>query len=293
MYRSVSLDLCVVTYEGIEIKGQGSQPALFFGISLILALVYLLVAACAHYLLLEFWYAIRARSYFPIIRGGKAADLKITIITRYNVQDQSTLILLKYRSYNDLTERLKRELTRNLEDFIQNPATSSLAVDPFALPLWHFNITVQYFRRAARLPRDAINQEEKKVHGSAVDLAEMNLQMLHLALGNLDQDKIQMACAIDTIRRLRAKHDLFYRLVKDEPNADRRGRVYHRVQEELDRYEHHLEYFKTLAEDVCGKGQRLLKLVGITFKLRSQPQLTRTVLEPPVEEDSRANTSAN
>lgn len=224
-----------------------------------------LIGRCAYRYILEFWYAIRARSFFPIIKGGKEGDLKMTIVTRYDVKTGSTLILLKYRSFNDLTERLKRELTQKLKLFVQDPKTASLTIDPFALPLWHFHVTIQYFRRAARLPRDIIREQEVKAHDSFDELTGMSLQTLHLALGSLDQDKMQMAFLIDTIRRLRVQHELFYRLVRDESNPDRRAWVYHRVREELDRYECQLEYFKSSAADVAGKGQRLLDLVSRTL----------------------------
>lgn len=118
------------------------------------------MAGYAHCYILEFWYAIRARSYFPIIKGGREGDLKITTVTRYDVRSGSTLILLKYRSFNDLTKRLKRELTQKLKDFVQDLRTASLTIDPFALPLRHFNAAIQYFRHAARLPGDTIRQQE-------------------------------------------------------------------------------------------------------------------------------------
>lgn len=251
------------------------------------------MARSAYCYILEFWYAIRARSYFPIIKGGKDGDLKMTIVTRYDVRSGSTFILLKYRSFNDLTERLKRELTQKLIGFVRDLTTASLTIDPFALPLWHFNATIQYFRRATRLPRDAIRQQEVKVHGSSDELAEMNLQMLHLALGSLDQDKIQMAFLISTIQQLRVQHDLFYRVVGDASNPDRPTWVYHRVREELDRYECQLEYFKSSVEDVAGKGQRLLNLVSRTLGAASWSRLTQTVFQSSVEEDGRANISAD
>lgn len=251
------------------------------------------MARRAYCYILEFWYAIRARSYFPIIKGGKEGDLKMTIITRYDVKSGSTLILLKYRSYNDLTERLKRELIQKLKFFVQDPTTSSLAIDPFALPLWHFNATIQYMRRAARLPRDAIRQQEEKAHGSSNELDGVNLQMLYFALRSLDQDKIQMAFIIDTIRRLRVQHDLFYRWVGNEPNPDRRVWVYHRVREELDRYECQLELFKSSVEDVAGKVERMLNLVSQTSGAALWSRLTHTDFQSSVEEDDRANISAD
>jgi hypothetical protein len=58
--------------------------------------------------LLEFWYAIRARAYFSEI--DKDAELKMTIVTRYDVVTKSTVVLLKYRSFNDLPTVLKRDL---------------------------------------------------------------------------------------------------------------------------------------------------------------------------------------
>ena len=186
----------------------------------------------------------------------------MTIVTRYDVKAQSTLVLLKYRSYNDLTDRLKRELVQRLEHFVHELETNTLDMDPFALSLWHFNATIQYFRRAARLPRDAIRQEEIRAHESAHNLHEMNLRGLHLALGSLDQDKIQLAFLLDIVQRLRAKHQLFHECFAEEQEPNKRSRVYYRVQEELERYACQLGYFRSSVEEVSGKVQCLLNLVS-------------------------------
>ncbi|EFR01093.1 hypothetical protein MGYG_04097 [Nannizzia gypsea CBS 118893] len=206
----------------------------------------------------DFWYAIRARAYIRAV--DKEADLKMTIVTHYDVKSQSSVILLKHRSFNDLPKALKDELDDKLVDFILNPSTAALAGNPFALHLLHFNSTIQYYRRAARDPRDSVRKEEVKAHGGSSDLGEINIQRLHLTLTSLDQDKLQLNFILGVLSRLRKQHDQFYRMVKGTPDPDNRDWLYTRVEEEYDRFENQITYFKTSIEDVATRAQRLLDL---------------------------------
>ncbi|KAL1615431.1 hypothetical protein SLS56_011821 [Neofusicoccum ribis] len=182
----------------------------------------------------------------------------MTIITRYDVKTQKSIILLKYRSYNDLPSHLQTGLIEKLKELVRQPSTTKLADNPFALSLFHFSSTIQYYRRAARDPRDTIRKEEKKVHekSDAVDL-----RMIHLALASLEQDKIQLNFILELINQLRKQHDRFFRKVKRMPNPDERGWSYVRVEEDLDRFENQVAYFRNSVQDVACRAQRLLDLL--------------------------------
>ncbi|KAL2845424.1 hypothetical protein BJY01DRAFT_234943 [Aspergillus pseudoustus] len=207
----------------------------------------------------EFWYAIRARAY--VQKLDEEADLKMTIVTRYDAKTDTTLALLKYRSFNDLPQRLHEELVGNLETFVRAHNTASLAKNPFILSIIHFNPTIQYYRRAAREPRDTTRDEEKRVHSVTGEYARINLHKLHLTLKSLDQDKIQMSFILGVIARLRKQHEIFQALVKGIPNANERDWLYFRVEEEFDRFENQMAYFKSSVEDVARRVERLLDLL--------------------------------
>jgi hypothetical protein len=207
----------------------------------------------------EFWYAIRARAY--VQKLGEEADLKMTIVTRYDAKTDTALALLKYRSFNDLPQRLHEELVQNLETFVRTPNTASLAKNPFILSIIHFNPTIQYYRRAAREPRDTTRVEERRVHGATGEFARIDLPKLHLTLTSLDQDKIQMEFILGVIARLRKQHEMFQTLVKGKPNVNDRDWLYFRVEEEFDRFENQMTYFKSSVEDVARRVERLLDLV--------------------------------
>lgn len=208
---------------------------------------------------LEFWYAIRARAY--VRRLGKEADLKMTIVTRYDARSQSTLVLLKYRSFNDLPQRLHEELVDNLQAFVREPTTAALVKNPFITSVMHFNPTIQYFRRAAREPRDTIRDEEARVHGGMDEFARIDLHKLHLTLTSLDQDKIQMSFILGVIARLRIQHETFQTLVEGKAGVPERDWLYFRMEEEFDRFENQIAYFKSSVEDVARRVERLLELV--------------------------------
>ncbi|KAL2825473.1 hypothetical protein BDW59DRAFT_146269 [Aspergillus cavernicola] len=207
----------------------------------------------------EFWYAIRARAY--VQKMGEEADLKMTIVTRYDAKTDTTVALLKYRSFNDLPQRLHEELVENLEIFVRKPNTASLAKNPFILSIIHFNPTIQYYRRAAREPRDTTREEERRVHGGTGEFARINLPKLHLTLTSLDQDKIQMNFILGVIARLRKQHEMFQAIVKGKPNVNERDWLYFRVEEEFDRFENQMTYFKSSVEDVARRVERLLDLL--------------------------------
>lgn len=212
----------------------------------------------------EFWYAIRARAYFREV--DKDADLKITIVTKYNVATGSTVVLLKYRSFNDLPCKLKRELISKLCELVMEPSTQIIAKDPFAISLLHFNSTAQWYRRAARDPRDSVRMEEEKAHDVSKDkkneVNAINVRRLHLTMRNLDQDKLQLTFILGVIDRLRKQHELFYRLVKKSASLDTRESLYLRVDEEFNRLENHVMYLRSSIEDVSKRAQRLLDLVS-------------------------------
>jgi hypothetical protein len=212
----------------------------------------------------EYWYAIRARAYFREV--DKDADLKITIVTKYDMATDTTLIILKYRSFNDLPCRLKDELISKLHALVVEPSTSDIVKSPFAAALLHLNSTAQWYRRAARDPRDSVRKEEEKAHDVAKDkkneINAINVRRLHLTMRNLDQDKLQLTQIIGVIDRLRKQHDLFYRLVRKTPDPNDRDWLYLRVDEEFDRLQDQLTYFRSSIEDVSNRAQRLLDLVS-------------------------------
>ncbi|KAF2458967.1 hypothetical protein BDY21DRAFT_198082 [Lineolata rhizophorae] len=207
----------------------------------------------------EFWYAIRARMYLRDAR--KDADMKMTIVTNYDVRNKTTVVLIKYRSFNDLPDHLKVELTDKLKELVAQPTTAALAENPFALSLFHFNSTIQYYRRAARDPRDSVRNEVRKAHQGRKQLESIDLQQLHLTLTSLDQDKVQLNFILGVIKRLRKQHDAFYKQVRKMPDLDRRDWLFYRVEEELDRFENQITYFKTSIEDVASTAQRLMDLM--------------------------------
>ncbi|CAJ2514201.1 Uu.00g023200.m01.CDS01 [Anthostomella pinea] len=90
--------------------------------------------------------------------------------------------------------------------------TQILARDPIAVSLWHFNVTIQYYSRAARIPRVTVRAQEQKAHE---DVNHMELRLLQFALDSLNQDQIQMSFLLDTISRIRTQHRLLYSLLKD------------------------------------------------------------------------------
>ncbi|KAF1932590.1 uncharacterized protein M421DRAFT_416215 [Didymella exigua CBS 183.55] len=211
----------------------------------------------------EFWYAIRARAYFRDI--DKDADLKMTVVTKYDVATKSTVVLLKYRSFNDLATKLKVDLVSKLEELIQQPETQDIAHNPFAVSLLHFNCTAQWYRRAARDPRDSVRDEEEKAHVLSKqqknELKAINVRRLHLTMRNLDQDKLQLNQTIGTIKSLRKQHESFQKYVMKKLALEDRDWLYLRVDEEMDRLDDQLRYLRASIEDVCGRAQRLLDLL--------------------------------
>jgi hypothetical protein len=192
----------------------------------------------------------------------------MTVVTKYDVATKSTIVLLKYRSHNDLPTKLKCDLISKLEELVSQPNTALIAHNPFAVSLLHFNCTAQWYRRAARDPRDSVRLEEEKAHDISKkkkknEVEAINVRRLHLTMRNLDQDKLQLTQIIGTISSLRKQHESFYRFVKKTPAPEDRDRTYLRVEEELDRLDDQLHYLRASIEDVCGRAQRLLDLVSI------------------------------
>ncbi|KAF1842615.1 uncharacterized protein K460DRAFT_380436 [Cucurbitaria berberidis CBS 394.84] len=211
----------------------------------------------------EFWYAIRARAYFREV--DKDADLKMNIVTKYDVPIKSTIVVLKYRSFNDLACKLKGGLISKLHELVMEPSTREVAKSPFAVSLLHFNATAQWYRRAARDPGDSLRKEEEKIHdGPENNENEVNaiiVRRLHLTMRNLDQDKLQLTFILGVIDSLRKQHDLFYRLVRKSPNPDDRDWLFLSVNGELDRIGNQLTYTGSSIEGVCHGTQRLLDLL--------------------------------
>ena len=226
----------------------------------------------------EFWYAIRARAYYREV--GEEADLKITAITKYDVANQSTLVILKYRAFNDLPDRLKREQVRKLQEFVEQTSTAAVASNPFAIPLLLFNSSVQWYRRAARDPRDAVRLEEEKAHDNAMksedEREDIDLRRLHLTIRSLDQDKVQLSFILGVISRLRKQHDLFYTMVRKVPDPIERDGLFLRVDEEFDRLENQIKYFRSSIEDVSNRAQRLLNLVSASPALPASSSFVKS-----------------
>jgi len=210
---------------------------------------------------IEFWYAIRARAFIPYTSVVNESDLKITVITRYEVTTGNTFILLKYRSFGDLIDILKDELVTKLKEFIMSPDTEKVLQDPFAIAIMHFNSTIQYYRRAAREPRDSVRVEEKKAHNPKT-LLQIDLQRLHLNLASLDQDKMQLTFILSVLGRLQQQHDEFYRRVMKQTDIDNRLWLWYRVEEEFDRFENHIHYCRDSVIDVAARADRLMDLVS-------------------------------
>jgi hypothetical protein len=230
---------------------------------------------------LEFWYAIRARVY--VQKLGKEADLKMTIVTRHCLRTRTTLYLIKYRSFNDLPGLLHDELVQNLEAFVRSPRAKDLVQNPFVLSILHFGPTIQYYRRAAREPRDTARDEEVRVHSGNEAIERVDLQKLHLTLTSLDQDKIQMNFILEVIGRLRRQHELFQSLVR-AMDGGKGGKdwVCGRVDEELDRFENQMNYFRSSNEDVARRVERLLDLLfNMTSRISTQStmQMTRYAMQ--------------
>jgi hypothetical protein len=192
--------------------------------------------------------------------------VKMTIITKHDVATKSTVVLLKYRSFNDLANKLKSDLVSKLEELVRRPNTQDIAANPFAVSMLHFSCTAQWYRRAARDPRDSVRIEEEKAHVLSKqqknELKAINVRRLHLTMRNLDQDKLQLTQIIGTIRSLRKQHEWYQKFVLKMPAEEDRDWLYTRVDEELDRFEDQLKYLRASIEDVCGRAQRLLDLVS-------------------------------
>lgn len=201
----------------------------------------------------------------------------MTIVTRYDAKTDTTLALLKYRSFNDLPQRLHEELVENLETFVRTPNTASLARNPFILSIIHFNPTIQYYRRAARDPRDTVRVEERRVLDTTGGYSETDLPKLYLTLTSLDQDKIQMNFILGVIARLRKQHEIFQSMVRGKLDVHDRDSLYFRVEEEFDRFENQMTYFKSSVEDVARRVERLLDLVSC-FMVSTSDTVTEIVI---------------
>jgi hypothetical protein len=186
----------------------------------------------------------------------------MTVVVRYHTQSASTFMLLKYRSTNSLPLERQNELVDRLITLMEHSSTSKLASDPFALFLFHFTFMIECYSETARGPRNDVRREEKKMRGNQKTLPDLNLGALHLTLWGLDQDQLEMAFILDLVTKLRKLHDVFYRVIKDQPDPFKRHWLYVRVEEELDWFENQTTYLKSSAEAVASRAQRLIDLVS-------------------------------
>ena len=217
----------------------------------------------------ETWYAMRARAFVP--EETKEADLKITIITRYHFPTRTTFVLLKYRSFNDLVDGLKQEIVRTVDEFIHHPSTARAISDPFMIGVLHFFPIIQYYRRAARGPRDMVRTEEEKVH-SPEKSKDIDIRKLHKTLASLDQDVVQLTFILDLIKRLRAEHQIFWTQMRSIGSATTEQALSSVIEEslldavsrEFDKYENYVTYFRESIREVKGKTERLMDLVSLT-----------------------------
>lgn len=196
----------------------------------------------------------------------KDADLKMTSITKYDVSTKSTVVIFKHRSFNDLPIKRKCELASKLKELVMQGSTERIAPSPFAAALLHFNGTAQWYRQAARDPRDSVRKEKEKSHefhkAKKNEVDVINVRRLHLTMRNLDKDKLQLTEIIGIIESLREQHEAFYRFVKRIPGAEKKDQTYLRVDEELKRLIKQLNYQRSSIKDVFGRAQRLLNLVS-------------------------------
>lgn len=184
---------------------------------------------------------------------------------QYDIQSQTTTVIIKLRSFNNLVDSLKDELLLKLYQFVQQKTTQAIASDPLAVTIMYIQATAQWYRRAARGPRDTVRKEEEKAHVVRTGRGEESqiIRRLHFTMRNLDQDKLQLKFIIDTIRHLLAEHDRFYTLIKNNKGLDDRDWVFSRVDEELRRLVNHIVYQVSLIEDVASRAERLLSLVRL------------------------------
>ncbi|KAL2192216.1 hypothetical protein P885DRAFT_48206 [Corynascus similis CBS 632.67] len=201
----------------------------------------------------EFWYAIRARAFFDKLE--KDGDLKITMYIQYNIITQTTTVIIKLRSFNNLVDSLKDELLLKLSNFVKQKTTQAIASDPLAVTIMYIQATAQWYRRAARGPRDTVRKEEEKAHvGRKGEGKEAKIiRRLHFTMRNLDQDKLQLKFIIDIIRHFKSLNN--------------RDWVFSKVDEELRRLDNHISYQVALIGDVANRAERLLSLI---FNLSAQ-----------------------
>ena len=179
---------------------------------------------------------------------------------------ESTVVLLKYRSFNDLPTKLKSELISELKELVSQRNTELIAHNPFSMSFLHLRCTAKWYRQAAIDSRDTVRWEEDRIYAFSVNekdrIEAINLPRLHFTLRDLDQDKLQLTQIIGTISSLRKQHESFYRFAKKTPTPEDRDWLYLRVEEELDRLDVLIHYLRDSTQDVIGRAQRLLDLVS-------------------------------
>jgi len=183
---------------------------------------------------------------------------------QYNIIAQTTTVIIKLRSFNNLVDSLKDELLLKLSNFVKQKTTQAIASDPLAVTIMYIQATAQWYRRAARGPRDTVRKEEEKAHvGRKGEGKEAKIiRRLHFTMRNLDQDKLQLKFIIDIIRHLLSEHDRFYTIIKNSKSLDNRDWVFSKVDEELRRLDNHISYQVALIGDVANRADRLLSLVS-------------------------------
>ncbi|KAF3048838.1 hypothetical protein E8E11_007928 [Didymella keratinophila] len=158
-----------------------------------------------------------------------------------------------------------------LTELTKQKSTATVAHNPFAASLLHFNCTAQWYRRAARDPRDSVRHEEEKAHDvhkkGKSEVEAINVRRLHFTLRNLDQDTFQLTPIIGTIKSVRKQHEAFCKFVEKVSAPEDRDWVYLRIEKELGRPGDQLHYIRANIEDVSGRAQRLL---GLLFNLSGQ-----------------------
>ena len=152
---------------------------------------------------------------------------------QYNIQAQTTTVICKLRSFNNLVDGLKDELLAKLYHFVAQKTTGTIASDPLAVTILYIQATAQWYRRAMRGPRDTVRKEEEKAHDVRKRNGEESqiIRRLHFTMRNLDQDKLQLRFIIDIIEHLLKEHDRFYTLVRKSGSSDDRDMVFSRVDE--------------------------------------------------------------
>lgn len=199
-------------------------------------------------------------------------------MTHYEPQTQKSVVILKYRGFNDLATSLQKELKSRLRQFVEDDNATKGFNNPVGLALFHFGPVIQYYRRGARDPRDTIRKQEEIAHQPrerARGFQEIDIKALHLTLGSLDQNIVQLKFLLDLIKRLRSMHES---LNTDLAEMRSTQGTYdkclsRRVEHELERFESHIAYIRDGQKESARKAHRLMDL---EFRISTRYQATAT-----------------